>query len=297
MKYIDLHTHTTYSDGTASPRELVMGAKLIGLDILAITDHDIIGGYKEAREEAENWGLILVPGIEFTERRYHILGLGFDIENKNLRDLIEKSKSLQRETTKKRVEILRDCGMPIDIEKIENYFPVSRLGKYNIFMSMLRDEECRKCLYEKYGNAAPDKIYCLYFKEGIAACVKDKRSLDSEEIIKTVHGARGIAILAHPPKDVDSTKEIGLLREQGIDGLEIQPNFYKSGYKKFERYARKNKMLITYGSDYHRANFDRPLLARGENKISPELEEILMKSVHSQSCFTNSQTHLAFSAL
>ena len=286
MKYIDLHTHTFYSDGIDSPAGLVKAVKLRGIEILAKTDHDTIAGYEEAKGEAEKWGIKLISGAEFTAKKYHILGLNFDTKNKKILELLEKSKNLQREACRQRTDILENYGVPISLKKVENYFPKSRVGKYNILMAMLIDKECRSWLYEKHGNASPDEIRDFYItKKGIAAKLENRPALENEEIIKTIHEAKGIAIFAHPLKDInafsytlkdaDNLSELDAMKEIGIDGLEIQPSFYSEKDSLIEKYAKDNNLLITYGSDYHGPNFNRPLLGRGMNKVNSRLEEIL----------------------
>ena len=105
-KYIDFHCHTLYSDGIDSPKNLLKAQKLVGLDIIAITDHDNLLGYWEAKKSAEEWGITLIPGVEFSAGKYHILGLNFNPENPKILETIEKSKYLQRENTRRRTEIL-----------------------------------------------------------------------------------------------------------------------------------------------------------------------------------------------
>lgn len=272
---MDFHTHTIYSDGINSPKGLVRTLKLSGIDIMAKTDHDTILGYLEAKKEADKWGLILIPGVEITEKDYHILGFNFNPKDKKFLSLLEKSKEFQKENTRQRIEILSAVGLPISIEKVEAYFPHSRLGTYNIFMTMLRDKECRKWVEKKHPDEAPKEIMSYYFtRGGIADEISDKINLEAEKIIEGIHDAGGLAILAHPAKDVKDLIELDKLRELGIDGIEIQPNFYEQ-YPLYEEYAKKHNLLITYGSDYHGANFNRALLGRGMNKLSSELEERL----------------------
>ena len=101
-------------------------------------------------------------------------------------------------------------------------------------------------------------------KEGLVKSVPGKRQIPPEKAIEAIHEAGGIAVLAHPFKDIDDVSEIETLREMGLDGLEIQPNF-NSRNDWVKTYAKKNDMLVTYGSDYHGAGFFRPLLEKGDN--------------------------------
>ena len=145
----------------------------------------------------------------------------------------------------------------------------------NILMTLFRDQECREYLKKTHPNESVEEIRNFYLgKEGIAGSEEGMTDLEKEVIINSLHEAGGIAILAHPAKDIDDMKELDFLREQGIDGLEIQPSFYEK-YPLFEDYAKKHNLLTTYGSDYHGSYMDRVLLRKGINKLSPELEERL----------------------
>jgi hypothetical protein len=274
-KYCDLHTHSFYSDGISSPAEIVATAKLKGLDVIALTDHDTLAGYDEAKVEAEKWDILLVPGCEFSTRDYHILGLGFDVKNKAMLDLIEHSKNLQFEIARKRIDVLMDSGLPITFEKVEKYAK-SSIGKYNIFIAMLLDRECNKYLKEKYPGADPEKLMELYLrKNGIASKVRNKPNLSVSEVSDVVRQAGGIVSIAHAVKDMDNLDKIIPLLDS-LDAIEIQPNLsltkYAEQQNKLESYAKQYGKSLTYGSDYHGPNFSRHILARKTNILSKELE-------------------------
>lgn len=262
MKHIDLHLHTIYSDGTAFPRQVVVDCATLGLDAIAITDHDITKGYKQAKEEGEKWGLEVLTGVEITATKYHILGYDFDVENRALQDILEYSRECQEDITKKRIEKLIAYGVPITFEKVKNCFSESRLGKLNIFMTMLKDKECRQ--YNK--DKSPDKLLKFYLqKGGVAYEIEDKKRVIEKEAINTIHEAGGLAIVAHPSKDAETVEDLKELK--GIDGLEIQPNFLEKN-KVFKAYAEEKNLIITYGSDYHGARvLKRPLIGRKENLV------------------------------
>jgi len=143
-KYIDFHMHTEFSDGVSSPEHLARVAALNELDIIAITDHDKIDGYERCKKEGEKWGLVVIPGVEVSTDKYHILGLGIDPGLDNLREFLSYSAEQQKAVTKKRVDFLAKQGIPITIEKLEKAFSYSRLGKCNLYMAMLQDIECRR---------------------------------------------------------------------------------------------------------------------------------------------------------
>ncbi|MDD5192118.1 MAG: PHP domain-containing protein [Candidatus Nanoarchaeia archaeon] len=282
-KYIDLHTHTMYSDGIETPKILVQNLKLNGIDIAAKTDHDTIAGYWEFKKAADAVGLITIPGIEFSDRDYHILGLGFNPDDAEFNRLIKKSEYFQRLTTEQRVELLHEHSIPVSMEKIDFYFPSSRLGKQNIFRTLYNDEECRQWLERNLPGASPKDVFEYTLrKKGVAAKVPHYYDLERYEIFDGIHKAGGIAIPAHLPKDIENINELDELRYAGADGFEIQPNFYEDNfdvisYQDVKDYATKHNMLITYGSDYHGSSMPRSLLGRSFNVLSQDLEERLFQ--------------------
>ena len=111
----------------------------------------------------------------------------------------------------------------------------------------------------------------------IMAHVEHDEDVHSKEAIDTIHAAGGIAIVAHPFKQVkDFEKEMASLVRKGIDGLEIQPN-YGTKNDPFRAYAEKHGLMMTYGSDFHGAGYDRPLLGRGKQNALTNLDEMLAK--------------------
>ena len=273
--YIDLHTHSIYSDGLYTPQLLVRSLALNGINVFSKTDHDTLNGWEETKREAEKWGLTAIPGIEFSVEEYHLLGYGFDMNNSYLLETVNASRELQRRNCQRRVKSLEEHGIPINFEKVQKNFPESRLGKMNIILTMLRDRECRDYFRKIHGNASPKQLKSCYLDKGNCLGITyDSENLSSKIAIDAIHSAGGIAILAHPGRDVKALEELIVLRQQGIDGLEIQPNFYEN-YPVFESYAKKNNLLLTYGSDYHDACLNRGLLGRGMNILSKDLQERL----------------------
>jgi predicted metal-dependent phosphoesterase TrpH len=160
---------------------------------------------------------------------------------------------------KERISRLASCGVPITFDKVRAHFPEARLGKYNIFMTMLMDDECR----EYHSSKIPNELYSLYFKKGgIASNLKGMNYVDLEDSIDAIHSARGIAILAHPFKEIEENDYIyhlDQLVKKGIDGLEIQPGFNGKN-DRFRNYAEEKGLVLTYGSDYHGACMPQRLL-------------------------------------
>ena len=277
-KYIDFHTHTKYSDGKLEPKQIVEFSALNGIDILAITDHDHIQAYFDAKETAKEYGIKLITGTEITTPKYHLIGLNFNPNDKGLVEFLEESRKLQRENCETRVKILQNEGIPITMGKIEGEFPYSRLGKGNIKEILTKDPECRRHLRKKHPNFSPLEIYKHYLgKEGIASNI-GRVGRGNQETINIIHQAGGIIGIAHPPKDIDEIEELEILLSQGIDFLEVQPNLKpKYHYQIFEDFANNNGLPLSFGSDYHGPTMDRPMFTREENILTEGLEKLLIK--------------------
>jgi len=279
--YIDLHTHTNYSDGLyTTPRQNVMLAALNGLDVFAVTDHDTTLGYYEAKSESIKVGITLLPGVEITTPKYHLLSLNFDPENRPLLDFLQSSKDIQRDRCKSRVKALREYGYDLTFNEITDAFPDSRLAKYNIFATMFMNSKCRDKMENDYPGLLPlQRFRKLFSKDGPIGHLPDD-GVSENEAINYVHNAGGIIGIAHPPRDITDIAEMNALFELGIDFVEVQPHFRGRENKKyktedFEKFARENNLPLSYGSDYHGSTFDRVILGREENILHKDLEELL----------------------
>jgi hypothetical protein len=270
--WVDLHMHTRYSDGMDRIQYLVGHASSFGIDVIAITDHDHTAGYYAAQEQARDLGIKMLTGTEISTTRYHILGYDFDIENRTLQSLLEHSRDIQIQQTKSRIDIIRDSGVPISYEKLKkcNW---GRFGKLNILITLMEDGECSQYLNLPFDSIKEKKIWDeLRLKYTSKGGIADKCPIDSDitpkMAIDAIHAAGGKAILAHPTKDIDEMKELDQLVKEGIDGLEMQPNYSaENNYEEFRKYAQEHNLILTYGSDYHGQMIGRPLLKKGENLI------------------------------
>ncbi|MGM5480340.1 MAG: PHP domain-containing protein [Nanobdellota archaeon] len=272
-KYVDLHLHTMFSDGTSTPEQVVKDCALLGLETIAIADHDHVGGYKRAKQEADKWGIELLPGVEITTNKYHILGLNVNLEHKEFLDFIDSSRIIGNKKAYKRVETLAKQGIPITKEKIDYYFPNNMLNKVHIAMTMLLDKECKSYVENTTNkNTTIGTIINTYFnKHTPAGNIETKEFYEPGYIIEMIHQAGGKAILAHPPKDVKSINEIDNLCKKGLDGIEIQPR-YGIQNQQYIKYAKEHNLLTTFGSDFHGSRYiERPLL--GINKHNNVIEQ------------------------
>jgi len=275
-EYIDLHSHTIYSDGSDTPESLMRAMHMSGVNLAAVTDHDTLASYPRAKAEADHYGFRIIPGVEISTTRYHILGLNVNPEHKKLLALLEHSQRLQVDQCRQRIDNLAAHGVPITLDKLRALYPDARLGTWNITMTMLGDVPCREYLTRMHGYLpVPREVHDYYLRNGgIGAKTKKNESIRSKEAIAAIHDAGGIAIVAHPFKEVkDIEQELGRLRVKGIDGLEIQLNFGDNN-EPFRQYALEHGWTMTYGSDFHGAGYDRALLGRRENINAIDCEQL-----------------------
>jgi len=247
---LDLHAHTTASDGDQSPAQLVQRAHEIGLTALAVTDHDTTASLPEALEAGRRFGVEIVPGIELSAEveigQCHILGLLIDPSNANLnerlREVIEnRDKRNERIVAKMQNEL----HFEITLEEVE-----AESGGL-----VVARPHFAKVLLRKGYVTSMQQAFDDYLGKGAKAYVERDR-LTPEECIALIHGAGGVAILAHPnnlKRDAEGTEaEILRLKALGMDGIEARYNRHSP--EENARYldlAARHDLLTSGGSDFH----------------------------------------------
>ncbi|MCH7955705.1 MAG: PHP domain-containing protein [Candidatus Marinimicrobia bacterium] len=255
---IDLHTHTSASDGTYSPASLVTLAKEQGIEAIAVTDHDTIEGLAEARETGERLGVEVIPGMELSVEHgpgsMHILGLLINPEDKGLNDTLSKLQESRSSRNPKIIEKLNRLGMPITMEEVEKISGGGQVGRPHIAAALLKNGHVSNI------QEAFDK----YLKKGATAYFERYR-LSREEAADAIHGAGGLLILAHPGTlGVNGSNFDNLLselKETGFDGIEVFYNNHSQVEEdRLMKIADKLGFIISGGTDFH-----------GENKPSIKL--------------------------
>lgn len=249
MKTIDLHAHTTFSDGTFTPTELILEAKKKNISAVAITDHDTVNGLDEGYIAAEKNNIELITGIEFScfinNMDIHILGYMFDYRSKILKDSLVDIASSRVERNKKMLKKLNDVGIDISYEDL-----LCETNGNSITRSQFADAILKKG-YVSSKNQAFKKYLC----EGCKTYVKrdDMPPSDSVSLIEKIGG---IPVLAHPLRYNLTFEEIDRLVKKlipyGLQGIEtIYPKLSKKDIEEIENIAKNNNLIITGGSDFH----------------------------------------------
>ena len=268
---IDLHLHTTCSDGTLTPEETVDEALSRGLKLISITDHDTIRAIAPASKAAAGRDLRLLSGIElntdYKGQEVHVLGYGFEPESDAMREALGVMLGGRSGRNEAILERLRALGKPVAMERVKELAAGKVVTRPHIAKAML------EAGYVRSIQEAFDK----YLKKGAPAFV-ERRSLTPQEACGAILGGGGVPVLAHPGKTNFDT----LFRELltcGLRGLEVyHPDHTESDSKRFLKYARKHDLLITGGTDSHGPYSGRPV-EMGSIHVPWEAGEALMEAV------------------
>lgn len=237
----DLHCHSTCSDGSMTPRELVLHAKEMDLQGLSITDHDTIEAYKEAIPFAKQQGIELIPGIELSSMEQgmsvHILGYSFSLASPVIEHFCTQHSQRRKERNRAILEKLANNDMPIDEEEI---LGAASVGRPHIAQAMVKHGYVQNI----------QEAFNKYIGEGKRCYVKGN-AFSATETIDTIHQAGGFAVIAHPHL-VRDKKTIKNLLKLNFDGIECYyGNFPPSRHQKWIDIATNKGWMITGGSDFH----------------------------------------------
>jgi len=252
---IDLHCHSTASDGTLSPAVLVARAAHLGLRAVALTDHDTMGGLSEAAGAAADRGIEFIPGVELSLNydlspggQMHLVGLFIDFEDERLQRGLEYLRRKRRERTPKILKKLADAGMDIPEEMVAAIAGDSVVGRPHIARAMV----------EAGMVASLQEAFDLYIKKGAPAYVI-KEKFDMGDAISMVLDAGGIPVLAHPKylklDDVEESNLLDRMMEMGLKGMEVYYSDHTPAErKKYLGLAQEKGLLVSGGSDFHGSN-------------------------------------------
>lgn len=246
--FADLHVHSTASDGVFSPTEIVRQAAEIGLGAIALTDHDTLVGVPEARRAAVDAGIELVAGIELScgwpgmDMSLHVVGLFLDETSESLVHLLNDQKVHRFHRAMEIIDKLQQLGFPM--EPLRERFAASTekvLGRPHV----------ARYLVEIGATADFQQAFEQYLKRGRPAYVQKKHVLP-EDGIAAIHGAGGMAFIAHPGLISDWSGIWDLIKDNPWDGVEAYYSEHSPEQFDFFRHlAVDNGWLMSGGSDYH----------------------------------------------
>ncbi len=279
MKYIDLHVHSTFSDGTLTPTELAACAAGKGLAAFALTDHDTTEGIPEASQAARHFHLELIPGIELSTEYQghdiHILGLGIRPEEEAFSRLLKTLQEIREARNEKMARRLRHLhGFDITLSKLREAYHSAVITRAHF----------GRWLFEQHYVPSISEAFSRYIGDD-CACFVPKKLTTPEQAIRGILAAGGIPILAHPflyhMTEAELKALLVSLKELGLKGIEAMHSSNKGNDElRLRQMAGEMNLGISGGSDFHGKN--KPLIqmgsGKGSLKIPYEIWENLQKA-------------------
>lgn len=250
MLLCDLHTHSTFSDGSCSPKELLETAKAAGLVAVALTDHNTVDGLKTFLTDGKNYGIEAVAGVEiscdYNGKELHVLALFIENRLSEMQKFLEISKSRKEESNKLLAENLVNKGYKIDYEQIK----LQTVGSINRV---------------HFANELIKKGYIKTVKEGFDTVLSENagfylqpKRLTVFEVIDFIKNINAISVLAHPLLNLTKEELIEFLpeaKQMGLKAIETRYSKYSIAEQEFcTRLAKDFGLLESGGSDFHGAN-------------------------------------------
>jgi predicted metal-dependent phosphoesterase TrpH len=240
---VDLHVHTTVSDGDYTPAQIVDLACRSGLSAVAITDHDVVGGVAPARQAAAG-RLEIIAGVEITAefrgRELHLLGYFFRPDDEALNLALESLRRSRIDRFREMVERLRALGIPLETDVIAGVNDSMVLGRRHLAALLVR---CGRA-------ATVGQAFQRYLRDGGRACVP-KRCVPAAHAISLVREAGGVASWAHPTYDC-TEESLRELRGLGLEAVEVDyPSCRPSRRGELRIWASRLELAVTGGSDCH----------------------------------------------
>ena len=245
---VDFHTHSTFSDGTYTPTELINHAVEIGLSAIALTDHDTVNGINEAISASKGKDIEFIPGIEFSVAdgtEIHIIGLFIDPQNETLLDVIHKTRSQRESRMKGVIEKLQNFGFDITYEEARHLAGGDFVGRAHI-AHILMDKGYVTTIKEAF-----DKYIGLN-----KPCYVEKKEITPKDAITAIRSAGGLAFLAHLHQTKFNFQQLDKLlcelKSYGLNGIEGYYTEYTNDHiKEFRTLAQKHNLFYSGGSDFH----------------------------------------------
>jgi 3',5'-nucleoside bisphosphate phosphatase len=246
---IDLHTHSTASDGACTPERLIELAAAVGLSALALTDHDTLDGVSRARAAADKAGILLVPGVEIeiecATGEFHLLGLGLHGDSGPLREALGSIQEARRRRNDRMAAKLQAAGYPITMEEVRAAAGGDIVSRAHFAQVLVR----------KKVVGSVDAVFKKLLGKGLPY-YEPRACLPLTEASRLISRAGGRAVIAHPVslglRGPALRTFVASCRDQGVGGVEAwHPNQGVKECRKLERMAASLGMVVTGGSDFH----------------------------------------------
>ncbi|MCP9471573.1 MAG: PHP domain-containing protein [Nitrospira sp.] len=281
MSRVDLHLHTTHSDGSFTPAEVIALAHEAGVTAAAITDHDITSGIPEATRTGRERGIDVIPGVEisslFGDAELHVLGYFLDWQDETLNRRLAALRESRHRRNPKIIERLQAAGIDITYDEVRAIAGTDSVGRPHI----------ARVLIDKRVVASAQEAFDLWLAEGRPAYVPRELPAPAEAI-RWIKDAKGLAVLAHPTwiKAPESALPdlARRLKADGLAGVEVYYSTHTPRQtREYLALAKQLDLLVTGGSDFHGVTKPdiRVGVGRGTLRVPSSLIDA-MKRAHSK---------------
>jgi len=242
--HLDLHLHSTCSDGSLAPRDVVVAARRAGLGVVALADHDTVAGVEPARAAAAAQGGIgIVTAAEFTAEldgaEIHLLGYAFRLDDPGVAALTRRAAEARRSRLAAIVERLRGLGLSITVEDVTAEPECASIGRLHLARALVR-HRIASSVSDAFARFIGDRAPGFVPSHGAPV----------DEAIAAVNGAGGCAVWAHP--SLEDARKFAQLKACGLAGVEaLRPSLDPVSSSALESQARAEGLFITGGSDWH----------------------------------------------
>ena len=246
-RFADLQLHSTASDGSDPPAEVVRRAHAMGFAAIALTDHDSMAGVPDAGRVADSLGLRLIPACELStldeeDRQIDLLAYGISPDDAEFTGVLQTIRGGRLGRAFLMVQRLNECGYAVSWERVQEIAGSENVGRPHVARAMVE------------AGIVPD-IKSAFTPDFIldgGRCYVQRVKISPEDAIERIHWAGGVAVAAHPARTKLSDDEIARLVHHGLDGLEVYyPAHTEHQTAHLEALAGKHQLLVTGGSDDH----------------------------------------------
>ena len=287
MKRIDLHIHTTMSDGAFTPKQVIDEAYKNGVSVMAIADHDTTESYTdELFEYAKSKNIKLIPAVEISTKAskagVHVLGYNFDWKDEKFKEELFKLRNIRHDYLHDVAKKLEEIGYYLNIEELDK---IDAVTKAHIALDIVNNEKNKAKLMNDFGYIpSKGEFIETIMNENCPAYVK-KRTVSPKQAADIIRESNGKVVLAHPVAYVHEdgfTDEdiLNIINDMNPDGLEAnyiyvdRNNNLINETKKWNEFANKNNLFVTIGSDFHNKDGIRPEIGFVNTNFTLTEEEV-----------------------
>ncbi len=251
--FADLHLHTNFSDGTFTPEELAARGAKVGLAAMSLTDHDTVEGAERMAAACREHGIEFISGTELTAElehtELHLLGYFIDTQNPKLLAELKKFQAVRQSRIHEMVEKLNKVNIPLKAEAVFALANCRSPGRPHVGRALVEAGYCKNL----------DEAFDRFLKRHRPAFVP-KHKISARDAIGLIHGAGGLAVLAHPGLNRNDAM-IPPLVDQGLDGIEcFHTKHTPAASERYLAIAARHNLLVTGGSDCHGFSKGKPLI-------------------------------------